>query len=132
MRDTGPGIPPEDLPRIFGKFWQARRGDKRGVGLGLAIARGISRGAWRHHRRRSEMGRGSVFTFSIPVFEAQAADAVQRTSQTQADAPAVSRPRLPRGSSPAGAAPRVFFLLSGYVRDMLAGKCPTVMPPSAP
>ncbi|MDB4912529.1 MAG: hypothetical protein JWM95_173 [Gemmatimonadetes bacterium] len=41
VTDTGPGIPPEQLEKIFGPFWQARRADSRGIGLGLTIARGI-------------------------------------------------------------------------------------------
>ncbi len=95
VRDTGPGIPPEDLPRIFGKFWQARRGDKRGVGLGLAIARGIVEAHGGTIAVRSEMGRGSVFTFSLPMFEVQSADAVQKASQAPADLPAPDRAEAP-------------------------------------
>ena len=41
VRDTGPGIPQEQLDHLFEQFWQARRNDKRGVGLGLTIAKGI-------------------------------------------------------------------------------------------
>ncbi|HEV7389263.1 MAG TPA: ATP-binding protein, partial [Gemmatimonadaceae bacterium] len=40
IADNGPGIPAAQIPRLFGKFWQAKRGDGRGVGLGLAIAKG--------------------------------------------------------------------------------------------
>ena len=68
ITDTGSGIPPEDLPRIFGKFWQSKRGDKRGVGLGLAIARGIVEAHGGSIGVRSEVGRGSVFSFSLPVW----------------------------------------------------------------
>ena len=42
MEDTGQGIAPEDLPRIFDRFWRAERSRTRaagGAGLGLAIAR---------------------------------------------------------------------------------------------
>lgn len=39
--DTGPGIPPERAARIFDRFWQADVNDRRGIGLGLAIARSI-------------------------------------------------------------------------------------------
>jgi signal transduction histidine kinase len=95
VRDTGPGIPPEDLARIFGKFWQAKRGDKRGVGLGLAIARGIVEAHGGSIAVRSEMGRGSVFTFSLPVFDVQSADAVQTPSKTLADGPSLIRPDAP-------------------------------------
>lgn len=68
IADTGSGIPPEDLPRIFGKFWQSKRGDHRGVGLGLAIARGIVEAHGGSMGVRSEVGRGSVFSFSLPVW----------------------------------------------------------------
>ena len=95
VRDTGPGIPPEDVPRIFGKFWQAKRGDKRGVGLGLAIARGIVEAHGGSIAVRSEMGRGSIFTFSLPVFDVQSADAVQRLSKSPATAPSLTRPDAP-------------------------------------
>ena len=43
-RDSEPGRgarPPEDLARLFDRFWQKRRTDRRGVGLGLAIAKAI-------------------------------------------------------------------------------------------
>jgi signal transduction histidine kinase len=80
IADTGPGIPPEDLPRIFGKFWQSKRGDHRGVGLGLAIARGIVEAHGGSMAVRSEVGRGSVFSFSLPVWsENDAVDQPRRT-----------------------------------------------------
>jgi signal transduction histidine kinase len=64
--DTGPGIPPEQVPHIFGRFWQARSSDRRGIGLGLAIAKGIVEA----HRGRiwveSQVGLGSTFYFTLP------------------------------------------------------------------
>jgi signal transduction histidine kinase len=42
VRDTGPGIPAEHLPRLFDRFWQARETRRAGAGLGLAIAQGIA------------------------------------------------------------------------------------------
>lgn len=68
VTDTGPGIPAAQIPRLFGKFWQARRGDGRGVGLGLAIARGIVEAHGGTIDVRSEVGRGSVFSFALPVW----------------------------------------------------------------
>jgi signal transduction histidine kinase len=65
--DTGPGIAPDQLPHVFGRFWQARTGDMRGIGLGLAIARGIVEA---HHGRiwvESRLGEGSAFYFTVPV-----------------------------------------------------------------
>jgi PAS domain S-box-containing protein len=65
--DTGPGIPPEQVPHIFGRFWQARSSDHRGIGLGLAIAKGIVEA----HRGRiwveSQVGVGSTFYFTLPT-----------------------------------------------------------------
>lgn len=68
VADTGAGIPPAQLPRLFGKFWQAKRGDGRGVGLGLAIARGIVEAHGGTIDATSEVGRGSVFSFGLPVW----------------------------------------------------------------
>jgi signal transduction histidine kinase len=41
VRDTGVGIPPDELPHVFDRFWQSRRTNRSGAGLGLALARGI-------------------------------------------------------------------------------------------
>jgi PAS domain S-box-containing protein len=65
--DTGPGIPPEQVPHIFGRFWQAKSSDRRGIGLGLAIAKGIVEA---HNGRiwvESQVGAGSTFYFTLPV-----------------------------------------------------------------
>jgi signal transduction histidine kinase len=69
VADTGPGIPAGQIPRLFGKFWQAKRGDGRGVGLGLAIARGIVEAHGGTIEVKSEVGKGSVFTFMLPVWK---------------------------------------------------------------
>ena len=89
IADTGSGIPPEDLPRLFGKFWQAKRGDHRGVGLGLAIARGIIEAHGGSIGVRSEVGRGSVFSFSLPVWSD--ADTVDQPRKTAASKTSESR-----------------------------------------
>jgi signal transduction histidine kinase len=65
--DTGPGIAPEQLPHVFGQYWQASRTDRRGIGLGLTIARGLVEA---HHGRiwvESVLGEGSTFYFTLPV-----------------------------------------------------------------
>ena len=41
VRDTGPGVAPSEQPNLFRPFWPARRVDRRGVGLGLSIVKGI-------------------------------------------------------------------------------------------
>jgi signal transduction histidine kinase len=67
VRDNGTGIPPEDLPHIFDRFWQARKTARAGVGLGLAIAKGIVESHGGGIRVESEPGRGSNFMFTLPV-----------------------------------------------------------------
>jgi signal transduction histidine kinase len=69
IRDSGPGIAPEHLPRVFDRFFRADRGRNRaqgGSGLGLAIAQSIPR---RHGGRlevASVVGQGSTFTAILP------------------------------------------------------------------
>jgi len=70
VRDTGAGIPAEELPRIFDEFHQVNGGDRRsgeGKGLGLAISKRIIQ---LHDGKiwcESELGKGSSFHFSLPI-----------------------------------------------------------------
>ena len=66
VRDTGSGIPSDQLPHVFGRFWQARRTDRRGLGLGLGIARGIVEAHGGSIWVTSEPGVGSEFVFTVP------------------------------------------------------------------
>ncbi|MCI5077913.1 ATP-binding protein [Oricola sp.] len=78
VRDTGPGIAAADQERIFGEFEQAANGIDRsheGIGLGLAIARGIVIAAGGTIDLESEVGAGTSFTIRFPVEGAQAARA---------------------------------------------------------
>jgi two-component system, OmpR family, sensor kinase len=70
VSDTGAGIPPEDLPHIFERFYRvdkARSRETGGTGLGLSIAREISA----LHKGRlsveSQMGKGTTFTLRLPI-----------------------------------------------------------------
>jgi PAS domain S-box-containing protein len=65
--DTGPGIPAEQLPHIFGRFWQAKSSDRRGIGLGLAIAKGIVEAHSGRIWVESDVGLGSTFYFTLPA-----------------------------------------------------------------
>lgn len=66
--DTGEGIPPEHLPRIYEQFYRVPgQNDKTGVGLGLAIVKEIVEAHGGRVGARSEEGRGSVFEFTLPV-----------------------------------------------------------------
>jgi signal transduction histidine kinase len=74
VADTGPGIAPEDLGRLFEKFWQRRRSDTRGVGLGLAIARGIVDAHGGRIWAESTLGIGATFYFTLPAVTQRVAE----------------------------------------------------------
>jgi len=67
VADTGPGIPPGELANLFDSFWQARGADRRGVGLGLAIAKQVVQAHGGAIWAESEVGRGTTILFTIPV-----------------------------------------------------------------
>jgi signal transduction histidine kinase len=67
VADTGSGIPEEDIPHLFERFWQAPPTARQGTGLGLSIVRGI---VLTHGGRLwvdSQVGTGSTFSFTLPV-----------------------------------------------------------------
>jgi signal transduction histidine kinase len=66
VSDTGPGISEEHRARLFDRFWQARDTDRRGLGLGLAIARGIVEAHGGVLKVDSTLGSGSTFQFTLP------------------------------------------------------------------
>jgi len=69
IRDTGIGIPAEELTRIFQRFYQVEDSLRRkhgGIGLGLAIAREMAELVDGQMSVESEMGRGSTFSLSLP------------------------------------------------------------------
>lgn len=67
VQDTGIGISPDDLPFVFDRFWQSRRTDRSGAGLGLAIARGIVRAHGGTLSLESEVGRGTSALLTLPA-----------------------------------------------------------------
>jgi signal transduction histidine kinase len=67
VADTGAGIPGDEMPRLFDRFWQARRGGAGSAGLGLAICKGIVEAHGGAIWAESTAGRGSTFYFRIPV-----------------------------------------------------------------
>ncbi|HAU38898.1 MAG TPA: hypothetical protein DCX07_14435, partial [Phycisphaerales bacterium] len=70
VADTGEGIPPEDLERIFEKFYQGERSltkETGGTGLGLAISRELAVLIGGRLSLRSSPGHGAVFTLTLPI-----------------------------------------------------------------
>lgn len=66
VQDTGTGISPEDLPFVFDRFWQSKRTDRSGAGLGLAIAKGIAQAHDAALTLESELGRGTSAILTLP------------------------------------------------------------------
>ncbi|MEU8609311.1 HAMP domain-containing sensor histidine kinase [Actinoplanes sp. NPDC048791] len=73
VADEGPGIAPEDLPRVFDRFWRgkpesaAERSRQRRTGLGLAIVRQIVESHGGQVAAFSELGQGSTFVLWLPA-----------------------------------------------------------------
>lgn len=68
VADTGSGIPPDEIPHIFQRFYRARNtGGTHGAGLGLAIAKRILDLHESSIRVESDPDRGAVFSFELPV-----------------------------------------------------------------
>jgi signal transduction histidine kinase len=66
VSDSGPGIRREDQDRLFDRFWQVRRKDRGGAGLGLSIVKGVVEAHGGEVWVESEEGKGSTFWFSLP------------------------------------------------------------------
>ena len=66
VTDTGSGIQSHQLEAVFERFWQARGEDRRGLGLGLYISRGIVEAHGGRIWAESQPGQGSTFSFTLP------------------------------------------------------------------
>lgn len=69
VADSGPGIPLEELPRVFERFYRARKGQSKseGLGLGLYITRLLVEAHGGKIWVESTLGEGSTFFFTLPV-----------------------------------------------------------------
>jgi two-component system, OmpR family, phosphate regulon sensor histidine kinase PhoR len=73
VRDNGPGIPADDLPHLFERFYRVEKGrarEKGGTGLGLSIVKHIVQLHGGRVWVESQMGKGSAFFFSLPAPQA--------------------------------------------------------------
>lgn len=84
IHDTGRGIAPEDIERIFGEFERGASTDREGLGLGLAIVRRAARLLEVEVETTSTPGRGSRFALALPVLRREAAPALRIVPQRSA------------------------------------------------
>ena len=66
IADTGPGIPADQRLNLFDRYWQARRNDREGSGLGLFIAKGIVEAHGGSIWIETNAGVGATFVFTLP------------------------------------------------------------------
>jgi two-component system sensor histidine kinase GlrK len=83
VSDTGPGIPPDSLPRIFDRFYQGPvvAEGVSGTGLGLALAKKVVEGHGGRIWADSDVGKGTTVQFVLPVKEVRCLDVP--TAQTR-------------------------------------------------
>jgi len=86
VSDTGIGIPPEDLERIFEPFYTKKTMGRSGTGLGMAVVWGSVRDHKGHITVESALGKGSKFTVYVPL-----------TKEPSAGRKSLSRPKAPLG-----------------------------------
>ena len=67
VSDRGAGIPPEDIPKVFTKFFRRELGRPTGSGLGLWISRGLVEAHGGRLHAGSKMGEGTTFSFTLPL-----------------------------------------------------------------
>jgi signal transduction histidine kinase len=98
VSDTGIGIPPEDLPHLFQKFYRVDNSDTRtigGTGLGLYISRRLTEANSGHIKVTSTYSKGSTFTVQVPRLSNERASELMSASQPGQPATPQTTPALP-------------------------------------
>jgi PAS domain S-box-containing protein len=95
VRDTGVGIDVRDLPHLFDRFWQASKADRRGVGLGLPIVKGIVDAHGGRIWVESHLGVGSTFFFTLPRARSEPAMAAMLSGRRSAAGAVADRDSQP-------------------------------------
>ena len=116
--DTGIGIPREELPLIFGEFYQVGVSatlSRQGYGLGLGIVQRIAMLLEADIQVDSEVGKGSVFSLSVPTGELDLAIRAERASKQQVSSNAMSSTiLLVEDDASVRASMELFFRSHGY------------------
>lgn len=91
VRDSGIGIAAGDLPHVFERFWRADRarsrgGERSGFGLGLAITQWIAQAHGGRVVAQSRLGRGSIFTVTLPLLSAEEVATVEEQRRERDEA----------------------------------------------
>lgn len=84
VSDSGPGIPKKNLTDIFNPYWQAKRAERLGAGLGLPIAKGIVEAHGGQIWVESEPARETRFLFTLPVVRKEAGINSERSAESPA------------------------------------------------
>jgi PAS domain S-box-containing protein len=120
VKDTGIGIPTEDLPHLFQKFYRVDNSDTReigGTGLGLYLARHLAEALGGHLNVTSTYGEGSTFTVDLPRVSKETAEQAAKSTEATPPAPVAppaaaapspvpsSAPTTPQATPPAPASP---------------------------
>jgi K+-sensing histidine kinase KdpD len=87
VEDTGQGIPPDQVGKVFEDFWQARKGDRRGIGLGLAIAKALVEAQGGTIAVESTLGRGTTFSFTLLASNGSSQVQNERLTRSERSAP---------------------------------------------
>ncbi len=90
IKDTGPGIPAEDIPHLFQKFYRVDNSTTRtigGTGLGLFICRKIIELYQGRVWVESEVGKGSTFFINLPRLDAKKAEEMMTAARNDVTLP---------------------------------------------
>ncbi|MCB9356930.1 MAG: response regulator [Lewinellaceae bacterium] len=128
VRDSGRGIPPEDLPHIFELYFQSRDPDVKaegGAGIGLALSSELARLMGGALQAESEPGKGSLFTLDLPLKECVTEDPIPLSANLEQSAGRRALPDTLQATLPAGEGAELLIVedntdLQSFLRTVLS------------